>query len=287
MSLKDLWQEVKQDRIDKKEQKKQQKIEKKKSVTGEQKAYRIMWAIFIVVITVLCFTTSCRAMSCSSENFNWAGLVGISTETIEEIKADVKSEDVLFETEIGRADWMKTIVRFQNANLNICSKNNIDKEKLDNIETEEFDLFLNGKELGALFSNLVEVYEMQNKIDLKNLKITGDINNSNLGVLESVSIVNLSDVLGVSRLPSVYLYTKSEFQVLQDKLVILDSEIKINNLSQNAMNEINNFIVNNKLEDVKDLANFTVCDVLNSFANMLDAEMSIGSNGLSFVKRID
>jgi hypothetical protein len=100
--------------------------------------------------------------------------------------------------------------------------------------------------------------------------------------MESVVYMNLSQLLGVSNLPNVYVYTKSDIQIIQDKIAILDSSIKINNLSEKAQGEIDKFLSNEKLEDLKNTSNDLICSMMSSFAKLFDGNISIESNGFKF-----
>ena len=284
MSIKDIWDEVQEDRKNKKELKKQQKLNKKKSRTGEQKAYIIFWVVFIIFIVFSCVFSSCSMLSCSGfscEMYNFSALIGISDETIEELKKDVNKNDVMICDEIAFADWLKCVATFNNSNLDIITKNNLDKDKL-NGELSSQDFILKGSEIGALYNKLTDVYASEKNIDVLNLQIVGDIDDPNKGIMESVVLMNLSDLLGVGNLPQIYLYTKSEVQILQDNLAILDSEIKINNISDNAQEEIEKFMANKDLDSLINISNETICDTMQSFAKLFDCKINIASNGFKF-----
>lgn len=284
MSIKDIWNEVKQDRINKKEEKKQQKLAKKKRRTGEQKAYIVFWVFFIFFIVGSCVFSSCQMLSCSNfscDNYNFASLVGISEETIAEIQKDVNKNDVLIDNEIAYADWLKCVVTFNNANLDIITKNKLDNEKLSGDLTFE-DFLLTGREIGALYSNLSEIYSTEKNIQILNVNILGEVGNNNKGVIESVVYMSLSNLLGVSNLPNVFVYAKSAIQIIQDKIIILESDIKINNLSEKAQGEINAFLASDKLTGLKNTSNNLICSMMSDFAKLFNGNISIESNGLKF-----
>ena len=284
MSLKDIWNEVKQDRINKKEEKKQQKLNKKHKRTGEQKAYIVFWVVFITFMVISCMFTSCNILSCSNfscDNYNFSSLIGVSNETIEELKKDVVLNDILIDDKLVYADWLKCVVTFNNAKLDIISKNKLDKDKLQNELTFD-DFLLTGREVGALYDNLTEVYATEKNINVINLKIHGEIGNNSKGVMESLVYMSLSDLMGVKSLPNVYVYTRSNIQMIQDELVVVDSEIKINNLSDKAQGEINKFLENETLQNMKNTSNELICSMITSFAKLFNGEILIESNGLKF-----
>lgn len=284
MSLKDIWNEVKQDRENKKQEKKQQKLAKKKSRTKEQKAYIVFWALFIPFLICIFFFSSCQGFSCNSfscDGYNFSSLIGISQETIDELKEDVTLNDVLITNEIVYADWLKCVVAFNNAHLDIITKNKLDKDKLNGELTSE-EFALTASEVGALYNNLAEIYSTEKSIQVLNVRIIGDIENNNKGIMESVVYMSLSDLLGVDNLPNVYVYSKSDIQILQDKLTVLDSEIKINNLSEKAQGEIDSFLSGEKLKDMKNTSNNAICSMMTSFAKLFNSKVSVTSNGFKF-----
>lgn len=284
MSLKDIWNEVKQDRINKKEEKKQQKLAKKIKRTGEQKAYIVFWVLFITFIIFSCIFSSCNMLSCSNfscDNYNFSSLIGVSNETIDELKEDVILNDILIDNELVYADWLKCVVTFNNAKLDIISKNKLDKDKLQKTLTFE-DFLMTSREVGALYNNLTEIYATNKSINVINLKIQGEIGNNYKGEMESLVYMSLSDLLGIKNLPNVYVYTKSDIQMIQDELVVVDSEIKINNLSDKAQGEINKFLENETLQNMKNTSNELICSMITSFAKLFNGEILIESNGLKF-----
>ena len=71
---------------------------------------------------------SCSGFSC--DMYNFSALIGISKETIEELKKDVNKNDVMICDEIAFTDWLKCVATFNNSNLDIITKNDLDKDKL-------------------------------------------------------------------------------------------------------------------------------------------------------------
>jgi hypothetical protein len=103
-------------------------------------------------------------------------------------------------------------------------------------------------------------------------------------VLDSVVFINLTEILGVENLPSVYVKSNSNIEILDEKLVTLDTEIQINKLSETAMNEILGFLEKPSLNSISNMGNDMVNSCIGAFAKSLGMKIKIVNNGVQFYK---
>ena len=279
MSIKDIFSELREDR----KQRKLEKKNKKKKLTRDQKNHKIFGILLGFFVLFGCFFTACSKMSCSGE-FAWNDLVGISDETISELQEYCDESEIVFENRINQNDWLECIEILKKSGVDVFNGDDIDEEKLKENTFSPIDFTLNGSQIGALYNNLLYIYNYSSQFEVVNFKINGNLNSNRKGVLDSVVFINLTEILGVENLPSVYVKSNSNIEILDEKLVTLDTEIQINKLSETAMNEILEFLEKTSLNSISNMGNDMVNSCIGVFAESLGMKIKIVNNGVQFYK---
>lgn len=286
--IKEFWQEVKQER---KERKRLKKERKKRALTGEQKATKIFGIFlgFFVLFGSLFF--ACNNMSIGDLDFSWGTLVGLDKEIVEELEKPVDENLLLIDGKINSEDYMSFISAWiaagadgtyfnEDGELIEGEGDSFDEEEREVLFIDE-TLTLSGKQLGGWCreSNIDLGYvSTMDILDMKFYKENDQF------YLSTIAFCKLSKLLGSDEVPNVYLRTVSPIKVLDGNITTLGCELYINNLSEESnkvvVDKINELSQNKLSTLVNDLV---VTAYINPLKQIFNATIELVDNTVVFI----
>ena len=273
--IKDFWQERKAEKKRLKELKKQNK---KLPKTKEQKAYKIFGVILGISVTIGALAYSCSSTTGNGNDVNWNSVVGITGELATKLEEPVELSSLISDSQLEDIDWSNCMQVLSNAGINIFTNNKIDIDKLNSARiTENFDL--TDREIGAFTkeyiegdTSIIDIYELD--ISVSNNKV----------FMRSLTKVDLTTLSGLSDLPNVYFVNTSELRVLDGNLTALNSNMKVNALSDEDCESLLKAIDVSGMLNIKSYVNDIVNLSLNTFKQIIGAEIKIIEDKILFYK---
>lgn len=259
MSLIDF---LKEEREERKKRKKLQKEQKKQKLTREQKKYKIFGIITGCLITFGAIFSCCSSLG--GGDYSWNKLVGITDDMIIELEKPVAEKDIIPGKIIGDSDWNSCKQKLLNVGIDIEDESGADPDVLESF-------YLSDRDLGSMAKQSLE------KIGGYNAKIM-DFEIYAIGNTyyeRSVILINLSNVVLASNLPSVYITTISKIEVLGNNVTCMDYDVKINNIEKNMNDMILDVLKTSSTTDIKTVGNSLVNTTINAFAMTIDAEITL------------
>ena len=287
--IKEFWQEV---REEKKERKRLKKQRKKLALTGEQKATKIMAILFGFFVFFGSLFFACSGFSLGDLTITWGQLVGLDAEIVEQLEAPVDENLLLIDGRITNDDYMSFVNAWITAGADPSYFDEtgelIDKEVEDDGVEEDAEVLyidsvlnLNGKELGGWCreTNIDLGYvSTMDILDMKFYKI------GEQHYMSTIALCKLSKLLESDEVPNVYLKTVSPIKILDGSIAILGCELYINQLSE----ESNKIVVDKINEVTSDKLTTLVNDLvvtayINPLKTIFNATMALTDNGVSFI----
>ncbi len=286
--IKEFWQEVRQERKDKKRLKRENK---KNKLTGEEKATKIFGILFGFFVFFGSIIFACNNMSLGDlSDINWGSAIGLSDEMVEELEKPVDENLLLINGRISDDDYTS----FVNAWINAGADESYFEEDGGIIDDEESDeetdlsglyinseLYLSSRVIGAWCKETNIDIGYSSSVDILDMLIYKENNNY---YMSTISYCNLKNILGIEGVPNIYLKSVSEVSILNGKLTILGTELYINALDE----EMNEKIVD-KINDISDdklsslVNDMVVTAYINPLKDLMRANIYLSSNGVIFV----
>lgn len=285
--IKEFWQEVRQERKDKKRLKKENK---KKRLTGEEKATKIFGILFGFFVFFGSIIFACNNMSLGDlSDINWGAAIGLSDEMIEELEKPVDENLLLINGRISDDDYTSFLNAWIGAG---ADESYFDEDSgiLDSEDGEETDLsglyinselHLSSRVIGAWCKETNVDLGYHSTVDILDMLIYKEDNNY---YMSTISYCNLKSILDIEGVPSIYLKSVSEVAILNGKLTVLSTNLYINALDDKTNEEIVEKI--NKISDDKlsSLVNdMVVTAYINPLRDIMRANILLSSNGVIFV----
>lgn len=273
MSLKELWQEHREEQKLKKIQKKQQK---KVGLTHEQKVYKNFGIIFGLLVIFGALFSTCSNFGAGVGDFSWNKLVGISDEIVDELEKPV-DETILFpDGKIGKEDLTSLEIKLEECGLDILVDENIEEGELENGTVVISDLYLTDRELGALVN---ELWKSVNYIKVSDMKITYE---NGVFIQKSIVYVNLNELISDVNLPRIYLTTISEAMILNGTIAVINSDITVNQVSEELNDKIIEMLDGNSSLKMSSIGNSFINSTLKLFGDSFFESFELKNNGLFF-----
>lgn len=273
MSLKELWQEHREEQKLKKIQKKQKKKEK---LTHEQKVYKIFGILLGCFVTFGALFSTCSNFSTGVGDFSWNKLVGISDEYVAELEKPINESTLFPNGRIGKDELSSLEKKFQDCGLDILLNDDFDESELENGSVVISDLYLTARELGALVN---EVLVSINYIKVCDMSITFE---NDIYIQKSIVYVNLNELIADVNLPKIYVTTISEAIVLNGTLAVLNSDIKVNQVSEKLNDKIIEMLDSNSSIKMSSIGNSFINSTIQVFSESVFKNFVLKDEGLLF-----
>lgn len=285
--IKEFWQEVRQERKDKRRLKKENK---KNKLTGEEKATKIFGILFGFFVFFGSIIFACNNMSLGDlSDINWGSAIGLSDEMVEELEKPVDENLLLINGRIGDDDYTNFINAWINAGADESCFDE-DSGVTDGEEGEEVDLsglyinselYLSSRVIGAWCKETNIDIGYSSNVDILDMLIYKENNNY---YMSTISYCNLKNILGIEGLPSIYLKSVSEVAILSGKLTVLSTGLYINALDKDMNEEIVNKINDISDDKLSSLVNdMIVTAYINPLKDLMRANIYLSGNGIIFV----
>lgn len=272
--IKEFWQEQRREKLKQKQLKKENK---KQKLSGEEKAYKIFgvcFALFLVIALIVQLSSGA-----GESNYSWDSLVGISEEVKAELKKDVSESDILIDSKLSSADWSACCETFSDSGLNIIKNGVFDEELLSTTSGVEELMQFGSRELGALAVQMLEDVGGYDYISLLNVVLSSENNETRI---TSVIRLDLEGLISNSNLPNIYLTTTSRLRVLDRQLSALNSEIQVNNFSEELNTEVLEILNKNILSNIENYSNKLIVSQVNLFAELIHSDISVNGDVVEF-----
>lgn len=265
MSLIDF---LKEENAERKKRRKEQKANKKKVRTPEQKRYRIYAFITVLLIIFGVFFSTCNT---NGEPFTWNKIIGITNEMIVELEKDIDETGLFPKGKISELDWE--------------SCNNVLKDSGINFDTQDdsfvqYESFsLTDRQVGALAKKMLADLDnsvIKNVCDLKIYAVGEQF------YMRSVVYIDLSTMIVGAELPSVYLTSTSKVEILSNSLVCMSNQVLINNLSPEVSSEIISVFDKNSSTKISTIAGEIISTSITLFGESVGMEMQLRHGYIDF-----
>lgn len=277
--IREFWQERKEEKRKRKELKKQNK---KIPKTKEQRAYQIFGILFTLFIILGSIFYTCKGWG-SVEDYSWESLIGITDDMKNLLSKNVDKNELLEGNELSVFDFSDLKDELIESGLNVIVDEKINLEILDDkTQTLSSSLTLRSNLVGILASNMIEQGQYAEDIDLLELKIYED---NSIIKMKTLMYVNLSTVIFSGTLPTVYLTTISDIEILNSKVLCLNTNIKINNFDEKDNTEILKVLKKNSLLGIENYTNELVTDQINKFKDGINSKVEIYGLNLKFINK--
>ena len=244
-------------------QKKQKKI--KTPEEKRRKIYSIVFG-FLIAFGVVFYT----ANSCSG-NYSWENIVGITDEMKIALERSVSEESIFPSGRIDQTYYDSLATKLASAGIDFESDEDVDPSS---------DMILSDKETGALVNNITSALDETRKYEVKDFSIYKVLETT---YCKSVMILNLSEMISGSTLPSVYLITTSKVQVLDNTIMCMETEYQINEIEDPLNDEIISVLNKNMANSFISASNELLCSTLSLFAESCSYTIDLKNHEICFI----
>jgi hypothetical protein len=272
--IKEFWQERKEEKLKQKQLKKQNK---KLPKTKEERAYKIFGLFFALFLIFGSVFTTCRSTD-GIEDYSWDILIGVSDEMKEKLSHPVDKQTLIQDKELSVVDWSECRDAISLSGLDVFTNEEFDLEKLlDESCKLENRITLKDNMVGALVTAFTGTSSSDVKIIEVNIYQDGIV-----PMMTTLMYINLSKLVLSSTLPHVYMTTTSRLEIQNNKLYCLDTEIIINDFNEEDNEEALEILGKSSLLGLDYLTNELIAREINSFADVIKADVDISGVSIRF-----
>lgn len=244
-------------------QKKQKKIK-----TPEEKRRKIYSIVFGFLIT---FGAIFYAASSCSGSYSWEKVVGITDEMKTALERAVSEESIFPSGRIDQTHYNSLSAKLTAAGIEFDSDEDVNPQS---------DLILNSKETGALVNQITSALDETRKYEVKDFSIYQVLETT---YCKSVMILNLSEMISGSTLPSVYLISTSKVQVLDNTIMCMETDYQINEIEDPLNDEIISILNKNTANSFISASNELLCSTLSLFAESCSYTIDLKNHEICFI----
>ncbi len=273
--IKEFWREAREER---KEQKRLRKENKKRKLTGEQKAYKVFGVLLTLFLIFGSLFYCCRGWkSGDTPELKWNEVLGVDDDIVEALSAPIDTNLLYLDGEIKDVDLVTMQDKWTLAGGDEAVIKGEDNEAKEDALFISSKVTLTDKELGAFCKDSNS--GISSTVEILNLKIYEE---NGEYYLSTLVYCKLGGVIGISDFPNVYVRSVAEIKKLESQIVALSTSIYINQLDT----RLNEKLVD-KIEAVAKGKLKTACtDLIVSYINtiyvFMNADMKIVDGGIEF-----
>ena len=278
--IKEFWQERAEEKRKKKELKKQKRKQPK---TKQERAYKIFGICLAFFLIFGSTFYTCRSMDGSLDGFSWDSLIGITDEIKIKLTQSVDKNDLIIDEQINLIHWDTCMHKLSDAGVDVVINDHLSEELLINItERPDSVLVLDYKSTGAL---IVEMLSLSTKgKDISLLEFIMYSSGDQVRI-KTLMYVNLSAVALADNLPFVYISTDSSVEILDNSIVLLDTDFVVNNLSEEDNDEVIKVISKSSLLGLEYYTTTIIAEGINDFATYINSDVDIQGTKLVFTAK--
>lgn len=273
--IKEFWREAKEER---KEQKRLRKENKKRKLTGEQKAYKVFGVLLTFFLIFGSLFYCCKGWNNADfSELKWSEILDIDDEIVEKLNAKVDPNLLYLDGKIKNEDFVSMQNKWVNAGGDEGAIKNGDNDASDEAFFIRSKVTMSDKEVGAFCKDWGN--EISSAIEILNLKIYEE---NDVYYLSTLVYCKLGSVIGIDDFPDVYVKSVSEVQKLEKQLVALSTKIHINQLDTSSNEKLVDKIEAIAKGKIKSSCSDLVVSYINSLCLFMNADMKIVDGGIEF-----